>query len=163
MTTATEQKEVATNSVETLIRMSEVAFSGMKRLTELNLSTMEKSLQQGSTASMSAVRGQSGKDQDGDDQDKAGIRLSGAKVDQVTAYMRCAQEIVTETQSAFARLMEEHLSSFLRHGRMPFPGMQVFEKIAEQTGDMTKTNLRAATEATEKLVATASHHGRKSA
>lgn len=157
MNTATEQKQVATNSVETFARMSEVALSGMERLAALNLSTARESLQQGFAASMSISRAKNGKGQDcenqDDDQDehqdKVQNRLSGAGVERVTAYVRGVHEIVMESQVEFAELMGNHMSSLKMNGRMSFPGMQVLEKIAQKTSEMTKSNIRNVTEMTK--------------
>lgn len=156
MNTKTEQKEVATNTVETITRMSEVAFSGIERLTALNLNMARDSLQQGIATSMSVSRAQNGKDQDGkgqdEDQDKVQNRLSGAGVERVTAYVRGVQEIFMEAQSQLAELIGNHKSSFGMNGRMAFAGIPVFERIAQQTSDMTKANVRNVADATEKVI-----------
>lgn len=149
MKTTTEQNEVVSNAVETFTGMSEVAFSGIERLTALNLNMARESLQQGVAASMSVTRAQDGKDQD-----NVQNPLNGAGTERVTAYVRSVQEIFSETQSAFAELIQKHMSSFSMNGPMSFPGMEVFAKFALQTADMTKSTVRTATEATEKLVAT---------
>lgn len=158
MKTTTEQKEVLSNAVDTVTRMSEVAFSGMERLTALNLNMARESLQEGIAASLSATRVQDAKDLG-----NVQIPLSGAAAERITAYVRGVQEIFSESQAQFAELIGKHMSSFSMNGPVSFPGMEVFAKIAQQTSDLTKANVRTATEATEKLVATTAQQTRKSA
>lgn len=158
MKTTREQNEVVSNPVETITRMSEIAFSSIERLTELNLAMARESLQQAAAASMSVTRAQDGKDQD-----KILNPLSGAGAERVTAYIRDVQEICSETQLAFAELIQKYMSSLSMSGPMSVPGMEVFARFAQQTADMTKSTVRTATEATEKLVATSSQQIRKSA
>lgn len=158
MKTTTEQKEVVSNTVDTFTRMSEVAFSGIERLTALNLNMARESLQQGIAASMAVSRVQDAKDLE-----NVQNPLSGAGAERVSAYVRGVQEIFSDAQSQFAELIGNHMSSFSMNGPVSFPGMEVFERIAQQTSDMTKANVRTATEATEKLVATAAQQVRKSA
>lgn len=152
MNTSNEQQEVASDTIDTFTRMSEVAFSSIERLTALNLEMARDSLQQGISASMSVSRAQNDCDDQDEDQAKVQNRLSGAGVERVTAYMRDAQKIFMEAQSEFAELIGHHMTSLGRTGRMSFPGMQMFEKIAQQTTDMTKANVRNAAEATKKVV-----------
>lgn len=158
MNTTSEQQEVVSNTVETFTRMSEVTFSGIERLTALNVNMARESVQQGIEASMSIARSQNGKDQDcedqdgvdqADDQDKVQNRLIGAGVQRVTAYVRGVHEIFMEAQSEFAELIGNHMRSFGMNGPMSFPGMQVFEKIAQQTGEMAKANVRNVAEMTK--------------
>lgn len=158
MKTTTEQKEVVSNTVDTFTRMSEVAFSGIERLTALNLNMARESLQQGIAASMAVSRVQDAKDLE-----NVQNPLSGAGAERVSAYVRGVQEIFSDAQSQFAELIGNHMSSFSMNGPVSFPGMEVFERIAQQTSDMTKANVRTATEATEKLVATTAQQVRKSA
>lgn len=158
MKTITQQNAVVINTVDTFTRMSEVAFSGIERLTALNLNLARESLQDGIAASLSVSRAQDAKDL-GNVQNP----LTGAGAERVTAYMRGVQEIFSQAQSQFVELLGKHMSSFSMNGPVTFPGMEVFEKIVQQTSDMTKANVRTATEATEKLVATTSQQVRKSA
>lgn len=158
MKTTTEQNEIVSNTVDTFTRMSEVAFSGIERLTALNLNMARESVQEGIAATLSASRVQDAKDL-GNVQNP----LTGAGAERVTAYVRGVQEIFSESQSQFAELIGKHMSSFSMNGPVSFPGMEVFAKIAQQTSDMTKANVRTATEATEKLVATTAQQVRKSA
>lgn len=148
MSTATEQKEVTANTVETFTRMSDVAFSGMERLAALNLSTARDSLQQVFAASMSMRRAENGKDQDWEDQDddQDEEQNRGAGGERLTAYIRGVQEIVRDSQSEFAELMGRELLSFSKNGGMAFPGMQMLEKFAQQTGEMTNATVRNVTE-----------------
>lgn len=149
MNTTNEQQEVVSNTVETFTRMSEVTFSGIERLTALNLNMARDSVQQGIEASMSIARDQNGEDQDGEDQDKVQNRLSGAGVQRVTAYVRGVHEIFMETQSEVAELIGNHMRSFGMNGGISFPGIQVFEKVAQQTGEMAKANVRNVAEMTK--------------
>lgn len=162
MKTTNEQQEVANDSIDTFTRMSEVALSSIERLTALNLDMARDSLQQGISATKSVSRAQNDCDeQDEDqDQDKSQNRLSGAGIERVTAYVRDAQKIFMETQSEFAELIGKHMSSLGKNARMSFPGMQVFENIAQQTSDMAKANVRNAAEATTKAIEKTSQ-GRK--
>lgn len=155
MNTRTEQQEVTSNIVDTFSRMSEVAFSSMERLTALNLNMARESLQQGVSTSVSVSRAQNGKGQD-----EVQNPLSGASLERLTAYVRNVQNIVMEAQSEFAELIGTQMSSFNQNGRMSFPGMQVFENIAQQTNDMTKANVRNMAEATDKVIEKTSQ-GRK--
>lgn len=155
MNTRTEQQEVVSSSIDTFNRMSEVAFSSMERLTALNLNMARESLQQGISTSVSVGRAQSGKDRD-----EAQNPLSVAGVERLTTYMRNVQNIVMEAQSEFAQLIGTQMTSFGKDGRMSFPGMQVFENIAQQTSDMTKANVRNMAEATDKVMEKTSQ-GRK--
>ena len=156
MNTSNQQQEVASDTIDTFTRMSEVAFSSIERLTALNLEMARDSLQQGISASVSVSRAQNDYDErdedQNEDQPKVQNRLSGAGVERVTAYMRDAQKIFMEAQSEFAELIGNHMTSLGRNGPMSFPGMQMFEKIAQQTSDMTKANVRNAAEATKKVV-----------
>lgn len=158
MKTTTERNEVVSNAIVTFTDMSEVAFAGIERLSALNLNTARESLQQGVAASMSLAQIQGGKDQD-----NIQNSYSGAGGERVTAYMRDVQEILSETQSAYVDLIQKRMSSLNVNNAMSFRGMEVFAKIAQQTSDMTKANIRVATETTEKLVATTSQQGRKPA
>lgn len=155
MNTRTEQQEVVSSAIDTFNRMAEVAFSSMERLTALNLNMARESLQQGISTSVSVSRAQSGKDQD-----EAQNPLSVAGVERLTTYMRNIQNIVMEAQSEFAELIGTQMTSFSKDGRMSFPGMQVFENIAQQTSDMTKANVRNMAEATNKVMEKTSQ-GRK--
>ena len=147
MNTATEQKEVTANTVETFTRMSDVAFSGMERLAALNLSTARDSLQQVFAASMSIRRAKDDKDQDCDDQNDDQNR--GAGGERLTAYMRGVQEIVRDSQSEFSELMGRELLSFSKNGGVAFPRMQMLEKFAQQTSEMTNATVRNVTEMTK--------------
>lgn len=158
MKNTTELNEVLSNSLGTVTHMSEIAFASIERLTELNLAMARESLQQAVAASMSINRSQNGKDQD-----KLLNPLSGADAERVTAYVRGVQKICSETQLAFAELIQRHMSSFSMNGPMSFPGMVVFAEFAQRTADLTKSAVRTATEATEKLAATTSQQVRKSA
>lgn len=155
MNTRTEQQEVVSSAIDTFNRMSEVAFSSVERLTALNLNMARESLQQGISTSVSVGRAQSGEDRDG-----AQNPLSVAGVERLTTYMRNVQNIVMEAQSEFAELIGTQMTSFGKDGRMSFPGMQVFENIAQQTSDMTKANVRNMAEATNKVMEKTSQ-GRK--
>lgn len=156
MNTATEQKEVTANTVETFTRMSDVAFSGMERLAALNLAAARESVQQGFAVSMSISRAKNGKNQDcedqDEDQDEGQNHVSGAGAERLTAYLRGVQEIVMDSQSEFAELMGNQLLSFSKNGRIEFPGMQVLETIAQQTSDMTNATVRNVTEITKASV-----------
>jgi len=147
MNTATEQKEVTANTVETFTRMSDVAFSGMERLAALNLSTARDSLQQVFAASMSIRRAKNDKDQDCDDQDDDQNR--GAGGERLTAYMRGVQETFRDSQSEFAELMGRELLSFSKNGGVAFPRIQMLEKFAQQTSEMTNATVRNVTEMTK--------------
>jgi len=114
-----------------------------------------ESLQQGISTSVSVGRAQSGKDRD-----EAQNPLSVAGVERLTTYMRNVHNIVMEAQSEFAELIGTQMTSFGKDGRMSFPGMQVFENIAQQTSDMTKANVRNMAEATDKVMEKTSQ-GRK--
>jgi hypothetical protein len=166
MNTTNEQQQVASNTADTFTRMSEVALSSIERLTALNVNMARESLQQGISASMSASRAQNGKDQayekQAEDQVKVQNRLNGAGVERVTAYVRDVQEIFMEAQSEFSELIQKHMSSFGMNGQMAFPGMRAFEKIAQQTSDITKANARDMVDATEKVLEKTSQ-GRKAA
>ncbi len=155
MNTRTEQQEVVSSTIDTFNRMSELAFSSMERLTALNLNMARESLQQGISASVSVGRAQSGKDRE-EVQNPLGV----AGVERLTTYMRNVQNIVMEAQSEFAELIGTQMTSFGKDGRMSFPGMQVFENIAQQTSDMTKANVRNMAEATDKVIEKTSQ-GRK--
>lgn len=157
MKTTGEQKEVLSNSVETFTRMSEVALSGIERLTALNIKMARESLEEGIAASMSVTQASNAKDLA-----NAQTPFSGAGAERVSAYVRDVHEIFSQAQSKYVELIGTHMSSLSMNGPMAFPLMDVFAKIAQQTSDMTKNNVRAATEATEKLVATTSQ-GRKTA
>lgn len=155
MNTNTEQQQVTRNTVDTFSRMSEVAFSSMERLTARNLNMARESLQQGLSASMSVCGAQGDKDQD-----EAQTRFRGAGLGRLTTYVRDVQNIVMEAQSEIAQLFGTQMSSFSQNGRMSFPGMQVFENMAQQTSDMTQANVRNMAEATNKAMEKSSQ-GRK--
>lgn len=153
-----QQNEMVGNTVETLTRLSDVTFSGMERLTALNLNVARESLEEALAASLSLTR-----IQDVKDLDNFQNPLVGAGAERVTNYVRGVQEILSETQSAFAELIGQQVSSFRTNGPLSFPGLAVFEKIAQQTSEIAKSNILAVSEVTEKLAATTSQRARKSA
>lgn len=153
-----QPNEVIGNTVEAFTRLSEVTFSGMERLTALNLNVARESLQEVLSVSQSLTRAQDLKELGNVQSPHA---RAGAEL--VTAYVHGVQEILSETQSEFAELLEKLMSSFSMNNPMSFPGMEVFAKVAQQTSDMTLGYVRNVAEATEKVVVTTSQQRRRSA
>lgn len=153
-----QQKVIVGNTVEAFTRLSEVAFSGMERLTALNLNVARESLQEAVEASLTLTRAHDIKDLG-----HVTNPLTAAGAERLTAYVRGVQEILSETQSDFAEVIGKQVSSFSTNGPKWLPGMEAFETIARQTADMTKAYVLSTTEATEKAIATTSQRVRKSA
>lgn len=148
MTTTTnrEQADAFKSSTQAFMTLSEVAFSGFERLSALNLNMVRAALEDGMSASQSLARVK-GVDELKDVQSP----FTNQATEKVVTYLREVQQIATDLQQEITSVMTEQMSAFTKGGAGSNPFFDMFSKVAQQATDMTKTNLKKATETTEKL------------
>ena len=154
----TEQTNALKNSTEAMMTLSEVVFSGFERLVALNLNVARAAFEEGisATQSFSQVK------------DAKGLKdlpnpLAGNVTEKAAEYFLNVQQIATEVQEEVTKLMSQQMSSIGMPGVGSNQMFDMFSKVAKQATDMTKANIKTATDNTEKLTNSAIAQSKKSA
>lgn len=142
----TEQTNALKNSTEAMMTLSEVVFSGFERLVALNLNVARAAFEDGisATQSLSQVK------------DAKGLKdlpnpLAGNMTEKAAEYFRNVQQITTEMQEEVTKVMSQQMSAIGMGVTGSNQIFDMFNKVAKQATDMTKANIKKATENTEKL------------
>lgn len=146
-----EQADTIKSTTDAFMTLSEVAFSGIERLSALNLNMARAALEDGMNASQSLARAKGV-----DELKDVPGPFSNQATEKVRAYLRDVQQIATDLQQEITSVMTEQMSAFTKGGAGNNPFFDMFSKVAQQATELTKTNLKKATELTEANIKTAS-------
>lgn len=140
-----EQIHAANTNANAFMTLSEITFSGIERLTKLNLNATRAALEGGLEAT--AKLGQS-KDM-----------KAAPVVQETTAYLQEVQKIVTETQQEVTKLMTSYFSAkgqTANPGADWLKGFEMFKGFGTQIASMAEANQKMLAEGVKKTVAAAS-------
>ncbi len=160
-TTTPEQLRAVKAHNDALMALSQIAFSGVERLTALNLNVARAALEDGLTASNSLlqVKGVN-------ELKQLHNPFIGPATDKATAYFRSVQEITAESQEQISRVLKSYFA-ILGMGAAAnagwSAGFDMLDKIARQTNSMVEANIKAVGDTTAKMAAATSPHPRKAA
>lgn len=159
--TTTEQLRAAKTHTDALAALSEVAFSGVERLTTLNLNLARTVLEDGLAASNSLLQ-----IQDVNELKSLQNSLTKPATEHLTAYLRGVQEIAAESQQQMTRVLSSYFATAgmaSTAGTGWGAGFDMLSKIAQQTNSMVEANIKAVGDATAKMTAPVIPHPKKAA
>lgn len=145
---SSEQIHAANTNNNALMSLSEITFSGIERLTMLNLNATRSALQGGLDASVKL-----GKNKDVD---------TDEAVQETTNYLQEVQKIVTDTQQAVSKLMGSYFSAqgkTLNLGAEWRKGSEMMKDFGAQVTEMAEDNQKLVAHEVKKAVSTATQKG----
>lgn len=156
-----EQRAAARTQTNTLMALSQIAFSSIERLTTLNLNLARATLEDGFTATRTLVG-----IKDVHDLKKLQNDIVGPAAEKVTAYVHEVQEIATQSQEQAGQVLTSYFAAL---GMAPTAsagwtaGFDMLNKLAAQTNSMVEANIKAVGDTTAKMAHPLSHHPKKAA
>jgi phasin family protein len=160
-TTTPEQLRAATTYTNAFMALSQVAFSGIERLTALNLNAARAALEDSIAASNSLMQSK-----DVNELKSVQSPFTGPAAEQMTAYLKGVQEIATDSQQQVTELLTSYFATlgFDATANAGWKtGQDMLSKFAKQTNSMFETNAKAVSEATSKMMAPVIPHPKKAA
>lgn len=161
MQTTTEQIRATKAYTDTLMALSQVAFSGVERLAALNLNVARCALEEGLAASNTLMQAK-----DVSDLKKLQSSIGTPATEQCAAYFRGAQEIAGDSQQQIAQLMTSYLATFGLDASVKAgsnAGLDMFSRFAKQANSMFEANAKTIGDATTRMMAPVTPHPKKAA
>lgn len=149
----------AKSNTDNLLTLLTIAFSGVERLTALNLNVTRAALEESAATSATLAKSKSVKDP------LQSLQM-GPPIEKMTDYFRQVQKITTETQQEMTHLLTGCLSSFNKGSAANQDwgsASGIFNKMSQQMTGIAEANVKAFTAASEKLAPPAAAHAKKSA
>jgi phasin family protein len=150
MNTKTEQNPAAGVSTNTLMALSQVAFSGIEKMAALNLSVARNALENGFAASNKLMQ-----TRDATALKELQASIGAPATEQCAAYFRSAQEIAGDSQQQIAELTKSYFATLgfdttAKGGSNA--GFDMFSAFASQTNSMFEASAKSVGDMTNKMM-----------
>lgn len=158
LTIKPEKIDALKSNADTVMAFSNIVYTSLERLTNLNLK-VSRTLLEESAAASSVMLEANGPAKPA----KARAAIPEAAAQNVVAYFQDVRELTTETQQELTQL----LSSFIeKQGNAATltawgKGLETFKSLGEQVGAATETNRKAAADVTSRVANAAASSAEK--